>query len=274
MLRRRRPNVMAGVGAVLWLVVVAVPLYYLVAASLRGSEDYLSGNPLALPANPTLENYRSVLAGGFGRYLLNNIIVTAGAVAIVLACAVPAAYAVTRSSSRFVQRGFTLLLMGLAIPAQATIIPVYLIITNLRLYDTLLAVILPTAAFALPVATLVMTNSLRDVPKELYEAQEIDGAGPLRTLFNLVLPLAKPAVVTVGIYTALMAWNGFIFPLVLTQSAETRTLTLGLWEFQGQFGTNVPGLLAAVTLSVLPIFVVYLVGRRFLLSGLTAGFGR
>ena len=93
-------------------------------------------------------------------------------------------------------------------------------------------------------------------------------------LFTLVLPLARPALVTVSVFTALGAWNGFLFPLVLTQSDSTRVLTLGLFNFQGQFGTNVPGLLAAVTLSVLPIFALYLVGRRFLVGGLTAGFGR
>jgi xylobiose transport system permease protein len=108
----------------------------------------------------------------------------------------------------------------------------------------------------------------------LYEAQEIDGAKAWTTLIRLVLPLARPAIVTVAVFTGLTAWNGFLFPLVLTQSESTRVLTLGLWNFQGQFGTNVPALLAAVTLSVLPIFAVYLIGRRFLLGGLTAGFGK
>jgi xylobiose transport system permease protein len=272
--RRQRPNLVAGIGAALWLLVVVVPLYYLLTGSVRGRSEYLTGDSLSLPENPTLDNYATVLEGGFTTYLLNNIIVTVGTVAIVVLCAVPCAYAVARSSSPVIKYGFTMLLMGLAIPAQATIIPVYLIITRLHLYDSLLAIILPTAAFALPVATLVLVNSLRDVPRELYEAQEIDGASPWQTLTNLVLPLAKPAVVTVVIYTSLQAWNGFLFPLVLTQSTDTRVLTLGLWEFQGQFGANVPGLLAAVTLSVLPIFVVYLIGRRFLLSGLTAGFGK
>ncbi|MGX7829528.1 carbohydrate ABC transporter permease [Actinokineospora sp. 24-640] len=272
--RRTRPNVVAGIGSMLWLVVVIVPMYYLLTGSLRSRGEYLTGDSLALPENPTLDNYGTVLQGGFGQYLLNNIIVTVGTVAIVVALAVPAAYAVARSTSPIVRYGFTLLLMGLAIPAQATIIPVYLLITRMHLYDSLTAIILPTAAFALPVATLVMTNSLRDVPRELYEAQELDGASAFQTLRHLVLPLAKPAVVTIVIYTALTAWNGFLFPLVLTQSTDTRVLTLGLWEFQGQFGANVPGLLAAVTLSVLPIFAVYLIGRRFLLTGLTAGFGK
>jgi raffinose/stachyose/melibiose transport system permease protein/xylobiose transport system permease protein len=271
---RRRPNWLAGLLATVWLVLVAVPLYYLVTGSLRTRQEYLSTNPLVPPSNPTLENYQTVLEGGFLTYLLNTVVVTAATVAIVVALSVPAAYAVARNTGRFVQRGFSLMLVGLAIPAQAAIIPVYLMITQLRMYDTLLAIILPTAAFAMPVALLVMVTSLRDIPGELYEAQTLDGASPLRVLRHLVLPLARPAITTVAVFTSLTAWNGFLFPLVLTQSEGTRVLTLGLWDFQGQFGTNVPGLLAAVTLSVVPIFVLYLIGRRYLLSGLTAGFGK
>ncbi|MGM1059376.1 carbohydrate ABC transporter permease [Saccharothrix sp. Mg75] len=271
---KSRPNWPAGLFALVWLAIVLGPLLYLVTVSLRTRSEYLGKSAWSVPDALTLDNYVTVLTGGFGQYLLNNVVVTAATVAIVVCIAVPCAYAVARSASGFVQRGFTLLLIGLAIPAQATIIPIYLLITRMNLYDTLLAIILPTAAFALPVATLVLTNSLRDVPRELYEAQAIDGAGPFRVLVSLVLPLARPAIMTVVVYTALNAWNGFLFPLVLTQSESTRVLTLGLWDFRGQFGTNVPALLAAVTLSVLPIFAVYLMGRRFLLSGLTAGFGK
>jgi ABC-type glycerol-3-phosphate transport system permease component len=170
---------------------------------------------------------------------------------------------------------FSVMLMGLAIPAQATIVPVYLIITRLHVYDTLLAVILPTAAFSLPMAILVLTSTMRDIPGELYEAMTMDGAAALQTLRSLVLPLSRPGLVTIGIYTALGAWNGFIFPLVLTQSDARRTVTLGLWNYQGQQGgVNVPATMAAVLLSLLPLLVAYLFGRRQLLSGLTAGFGK
>ena len=271
---RERPNWLAGVLALVWFVVVMVPLYYLISGSLRTRQDYLTDNPLKLPSSPTLENYRSVFDGGFGRYFLNNVVVTVGTVLIVVLLTVPAAYSVARNASPAVQRGFSIMLIGLAVPAQAVIIPVLLLINQLHLYDTLLAIILPTAAFALPVSMLVMTNSLRDIPNELYEAQTLDGASAFGVLRSLVLPLAKPAVTTVAVFTAMGAWNGYLFPLVLTQSAEQRTLTLGLTTFQSQFGTNVPGLLAAVTLSLVPIFVVYLFGRRYLLSGLTAGFGK
>jgi len=269
-----RQNYAGGAAAAAWLVVAAVPLYFVIGASLRTKADYLDAGPLAPPTHPVLSNYGTVFSSGFGHYLANNIIVTAAVVALVLGLAAPAAYAIVRSRSRLVSAGFSVMLMGLAIPAQATIIPVYLIITRLHLYDTLTAVVLPSVAFALPMSILVLTSTLRDIPAELYEAMTVDGANAARVFRTLVLPLTRPGLVTVGIYTALGAWNSFIFPLVLTQSDARRTLTLGLWNFQGQHGIDVPATMAAVVLSLLPLFGAYLVGRRHLLSGLTAGFSK
>jgi xylobiose transport system permease protein len=271
---RWRPNLLGGLGAGAWLVVVGVPLYFLAVTSVRASSDYLSEGPTAPPSSLTAENYVEVLTSEFPRYFVNNVLVTAACVAIVLVLALPAAYAIVRSRSRAVSAGFSVLLLGLAVPAQAVIVPLYLMITQLRLYDSLLAIVLPTAAFALPLSVVVLTSSLRDLPEELFEAATIDGAGPARTLFSLVLPLSRPGLATVGIFTALQAWNGFLFPLVLTQDPAVRVLTLGLWDFQGQYGTDVPLVTAAVTLSLAPLLVVYLLGRRYLLAGLTAGAGK
>lgn len=272
--RAARPNVAAGVGAAIWLVIVGVPLYYLVASSLRPRDEYLDAGPLG-PPGTSFGNYADVLGSGFVTYLVNNVIVTVGTVAIVLVLAAPAAYAIVRSRSRLVGTSFSVMLLGLAIPAQAAIVPLYLLITRLHLYDSLLAIILPTAAFALPMCILVLTSQMRDIPAELYESMSLDGASPARVLTRLVLPLSRPGLVTIGIYTALQAWNGFIFPLVLTQDPSVRTVTLGLWDFQGTQGTqDVPAVLAAVTLSLLPLLVLYLFGRRHLLGGLTAGFGK
>jgi raffinose/stachyose/melibiose transport system permease protein len=102
----------------------------------------------------------------------------------------------------------------------------------------------------------------------------LDGASEWRTLWNLAFPLTRPALVTVAIYNGLQIWNGFLLPLILTQSPDQRTLPLALWTFQGQFGVNVPAVLASVVLTTLPILVLYVVGRRQLLSGLTAGFSK
>jgi raffinose/stachyose/melibiose transport system permease protein len=164
--------------------------------------------------------------------------------------------------------------MGLAIPLQATIIPVYLIIIRLKLYDTLLAIILPSIAFAVPLSVLVLSNFVRDVPKELFESMRMDGATEWGTLWHLAFPLTRPALVTVTIYNGLAIWNGFLLPLILTQSPIQRTLPLALWTFQGQYSVNVPAVLASVVLTTLPILILYAIGRRQLLSGLTAGFSK
>jgi xylobiose transport system permease protein len=163
---------------------------------------------------------------------------------------------------------FRLFLMGVAIPAQAVVVPLYLMIAKLNLYDSLLAVILPTAAFAMPVSVLILTGTLRDISEDLYEAMALDGASATRMLFQLVIPMTKGGISTVVIYAALQAWNGFIFPLIFTQSDGPRVLTLGLFNYVSQFGVNIPALLASVVLSGIPIFAVYLVARRALVGGL------
>ena len=167
-----------------------------------------------------------------------------------------------------------MLLLGIAIPIQATIVPVYYLIVRMGLYDTLWALILPSIAFAVPISVLIMVNFVRDIPKELFESMRLDGTSEWSMLWRLVAPLTKPAIITVAIYDGLTVWNGFLFPLVLTQSSDKRVLPLSLWSFQGSFSVNIPAVLAAVVLSVLPLVAAYAVGRRYLVAGLTAGFSK
>ena len=274
MAARTRPNVVGGTLGWLWLVFVLVPIYYIVVTSLRDRSTFWTENPLLPPAHPTLRAYGTVLENRFMLYFGNSAIVTVATTAIVVTICLMAAYYIVRSRTRLAQRSFSLILLGLAIPLQATIIPVYYMITRLHLYDTLLALILPSVAFAVPITVLILVNFVRDVPRELFESMRVDGAGDWRMLGQLVLPLARPAIITVAIYDALNVWNGFLFPLVLTQSTATRVLPLSLWTYQGEFQTDTPAVLAAVVLSALPIVVAYVLGRRQLVSGLTAGFGK
>jgi raffinose/stachyose/melibiose transport system permease protein len=183
-----------------------------------------------------------------------------------------AAYVIVRNRQPASRRLFNVLLLGIAIPLQGVIVPVYYLIVKVGLYDTLWAIILPSIAFAIPLTVLILVNFLRDVPNELFESMRLDGATDWRMLWTLVVPLSKPAIITVAIYDALNVWNGFLFPLILTQSSDKRVLPLSLWSFQGEFSSNIPAVLAAVVLSVLPMMAAYAVGRRQLVSGLTAGF--
>ena len=272
---RGRPNWLGGAAAWLWLVVVMLPIYWIVITSFKTQVNYFATNPLAPPADPTLANYQLVVQSNFARYFLNSTVVTLGAVVPAVLISFMAAFAVVRAGhSRFLRPVYALFLMGLAIPLQATIIPVYLIIIRLHLYDTLLAIILPSIAFAIPLSVLVLSNFIRDVPKELFESMRMDGASEWGTLWKLAFPLTRPALVTVTIYNGLQIWNGFLLPLILTQDPAQRTLPLALWTFQGQYSINVPAVLASVVLTTLPILILYAVGRRHLLSGLTAGFGK
>ncbi|SEE86366.1 carbohydrate ABC transporter permease [Jiangella alba] len=271
---RETPNVLGALGGLVWVVVTIVPVYYLVLTSLRRQQDYYTENPLLPPADPTLDAYRLVLENDFLRYLGNSVVVTVAAVAVILTVSLMASYYVVRAGTPLSRGTLRLALLGLAIPVQATIIPVYYLIVRLGLYDSLLALILPAIAFAVPISVLIIVNFVRDIPAELFESMRADGAGHGRILLALVLPLSKPALLTVGIYQALQVWNGFLFPLILTQSSSVRVLPLSLWTYQGQFAVNVPAVLAAVTLSALPVLAAFVVGRRQLVSGLTAGFGK
>jgi raffinose/stachyose/melibiose transport system permease protein len=268
-------NWAGGVAGWLWLAVVVVPIYWLIITSLKQQSEYFITNPMLPPSDPTLDNYRMVLEAGFANYFLNSVIVTLGTVVPAVAISFMAAYAIIRGSGqRFLRMTNSLFLMGLAIPLQAVIIPVYLIIIRLQMYDTLTAIILPSIAFAIPLSVLVLSNFIRDVPRELFESMRVDGASEWGTLLHLALPLTRPALVTVAIYHGLATWNGFLLPLILTQNQDLRVLPLALWSFQGQYTINVPAVVASVVLTALPILVLYAIGRRQLLSGLSAGFSK
>ncbi|WP_116948861.1 carbohydrate ABC transporter permease [Jiangella endophytica] len=271
---RETPNVLGALGGLVWVVVTIVPVYYLVLTSLRRQQDYFVENPLLPPADPTLDAYRLVLENDFLRYLGNSLVITVASVVVILTVSLMASYYLVRAGTPLSRGTLRLVLLGLAIPVQATIIPVYYLIVRLGLYDTLVALILPAVAFAIPISVLIIVNFVRDIPAELFESMHADGAGHGRVLVALVLPLSRPALLTVGIYQALQVWNGFLFPLILTQSSSVRVLPLSLWTYQGQFAVNVPAVLAAVTLSALPVLAAFIVGRRQLVSGLTAGFGK
>lgn len=269
-----RPNVLGAVGAWVWLAVIILPIYYIFVTSLRPQADYYTENPLSWPSNATLDAYVRVLENDFLLFFVNSVVVTAAAVAASLAVSLMAAYVVVRSRDWFGRNLFRVALLGIAIPIQAAIIPVYYLIVQLGLYDTLAALILPSIAFAIPLTLLILTNFLRELPESLFESMRMDGATEWKILLRLVLPLSRPALATVGVYQALQVWNGFLVPLVLTQSSSTRVIPLSLWSFQGQFGVDVPAVLAAVVLSVLPMLAAYILARRQLVSGLTAGFGK
>jgi raffinose/stachyose/melibiose transport system permease protein len=258
--------------ALIWLVVVGAPIYYMVVVSIEPTSEFLATNPW-LPSGATLDNYGAVFDSGFARYLLNSVIVAGATTVLAVAVSLLAAYAIVIHTSRATGFVFRAFLIGFAVPIQALIIPLYLELLRLSLYDSLLGLILPMAAFSLPITILVLANFLREVPLSLVDAMRLDGAGPLRILWSLALPISLPAVATVAIFDFVTSWNNFLFPLILTQSPDKATVPLSVFSFQGNHFANVPQIMASVALATAPLLVLYLFARRRLISGLAAGFG-
>ena len=273
-IKGKQINIAGGLLGWIWLAVVVVPVYYILVTSVRNQNDLFSQNPLSLPSHVTFDAYRRVFQNHFLRYIWNSVFVTVFTVAIILLVTFMVAYMIVRRNDKWSRRVYKFIITGLAIPMQAVIIPVYYLIIRIGLYDTLWALILPSAAFAIPISVMILTNFLRDIPQSLFEAMSVDGASEFMTMTKLAVPMVRPAIITVAIYDGLNVWNGFLFPLILTQSADNRVIPLSLWLFQGQFTVDTPGILAAVVISVLPILTAYIFGRKQMVAGLTAGFSK
>ena len=272
MLSSRLWEIAPVILGLLWLIFSIYPIIYMLFTSFRPQSAMYSDAPWSFPSRPTLENYANVLKNGFITYFANTVFVTVSSVCLIVIVSLLAAYAISQVHNVFTQSVFNLFLLGLAIPLQATIIPIYAIVSDLHLYDTLIALILPSIAFGIPLSILVLVTYVRDIPKELHESMILDGASHFRILMSLVIPLSRSAIVTVIIYETIQVWNSFLFPLVLTQSDNVAVLPLSLANFQGEFSSDIPAIMAAVFLSATPIILLYIFGRRQLLGGLLAGF--
>lgn len=267
-------NLLFTLFGVIWLIIGCYPVFYILTTSLRSQNGYLLGNPWVPPIHPTFQNYAQVIQSGFLRSFINSAIVSVSTVLLIVVFSLLLSYVVVRTRNRAVRTVFNWFVVGLAIPVQAAIIPVYILITKLGLYDTLLGMILPMVAFALPLSTLILVNFVRDIPNELYEAMGIEGANDFQIVFRLVAPLARPALISVAVYQFVQSWNNFLFPLVLTQSAGVRVLPLAIVQFQGEHTMDVPVTMAAVVFSAIPLFLAYIFGGRYLRQGMLAGFGK
>ncbi|MBV9288034.1 MAG: carbohydrate ABC transporter permease [Hyphomicrobiales bacterium] len=257
-----------------WLVITIYPLYYIAMVSFETRQSFSSNQSLLVPSGVTGANYATTFENGILHYFLNSVIVTIACMAGVLVVSLPLAYAIARLRNRYTAAVFRLLLLGLAVPIQACIIPIYVLMIHIGLYNTLFGLIPAQVAFGIPITVLILVNFIRDIPQDLFAAMRLDGVGDLGLIWHLVTPLSRPALTTVAIYNAIQTWNNFLFPLVLTQSSDVQTLPLALQSFEGQFGIDIPGLMAAVVLSALPVILLYVFAQRQLVGGLTAGFGK
>ncbi|MDP9589865.1 UNVERIFIED_ORG: raffinose/stachyose/melibiose transport system permease protein [Shinella zoogloeoides] len=256
-----------------YTLVAVFPVFLTLINSMK-SRNAIFRNPMQLPTTETFDlvGYTTVLGqGDFASYFQNSFIVTVAAIALVLLFGAMAAFAL--SEYRF--RGNTLmglyLALGIMIPIRLGTVAILQGMVATGLVNTLTALILVYTAQGIPLAVFILSEFMRTVSDDLKNAGRIDGLSEYAIFFRLVLPLVRPAMATVAVFTMIPIWNDLWFPLILAPSEATKTVTLGSQLFIGQFVTNWNAVLAALSLAILPVLILYLVFSRQLIRGITSG---
>jgi len=264
-------------NAIMWIVLgfflfyTIAPLVWLVISSLKTNGE-LMGAPLALPKTLQFQNYKNAFeVSGLGRLFLNSIIVSITATILNVTVGSMASYAIARYDFKGKELIFTLISAGIMVPVSALMVPVFILIKNLGLYDTKLALILTYSAMGLPLSIFIIRGFMNTIPRELEEAGVIDGCNFYQIFSKIILPLSRAGIVTAITFQFLYCWNEFIYAMLLTSSQTNRTVQVGIRFFSNQFTTDYTSMFAAITISIIPAIAGYVVFQKQIISGLTSG---
>jgi ABC-type glycerol-3-phosphate transport system permease component len=250
------------------------PVWFILQTSLKTNQDYLL-KPLTFPLHPIISNFLTTFSSfPVARWTLNSVIVAAVSVLCSTGIALLASYAMVFSKMRGVNFLLTTNIAFMVIPPVTLLIPMFILMVNLHLINTLSSVIIFYVGLFVPFSVFFLTNFMRSVPFELIEAAKIDGLSPFAILRRIVVPLSSAAMFTLMLVNIIYAWNELLIALVFLQQQESRTLMSGLALFQGRYSTNQPLVMAGAFVSVVPILVLYIFGQRFFVKGMMAGMGK
>lgn len=249
-------------------IVVAIPLLWMISTSLKPLDEVFSFEIKWFPSEPTWENYQQVWTLlPFGRYFLNSIlvsvVVTLGAL-LISSCA---GFAFARLQFPFRDQLFLLYLGAMMIPIEITVVPNFILMRYLGWIDSYQGIIAPQLFNVF--GTFLMRQFFMSLPKDLENAAKIDGAGYFKIFFTIALPLTKPALSALGIFAFMGSWNNFLWPLIITNSEELRTIPVALLSFQGEFTTHWPILMAAAGSALIPVLMVYFIAQKQFIRGIT-----
>ena len=265
-------RVVIYIGLILWLLVNLFPVYWMFTFSLKSNPEIFGENVIGLPKEWLWSNYESALkTGNMPRYFLNSAIVAVATILITLAVALMATFALTRliwKRRRTLNKFF---MLGLTIPIHASIVPVYVTLSRLHLLNTYWALIIPYSAFSLAMAILVCTGFMNEIPRDLDESACIDGCSVWGIFFTIIVPMMKPAVATVGIYTFLQCWNELMFANIFISKSVLRTLPVGVQALSGQYTTEWGPIGAALVLATFPTLFMYIFLSKKIQDSFIAG---
>ncbi|BDI29557.1 sugar ABC transporter permease [Capsulimonas corticalis] len=249
------------------------PLIWMVTTSLKAPEDIINGLGAMrwLPHPATLANFHQVLTNvqefPVWRWTGNSLFISLATTLLIVVVDSLAAFSYSRLSWKGRDKIFAMLVATMMVPGQVLLIPTYLLIRNLQWFDTYWALIIPAASSAFGV--FLLRQFFMTIPKELEEAARLDGCGPLGVFRHVILPLSKPAIATLAIFTFMGTWNAFEGPLIFTNSQEMRTLPIGITIFQGHYNAEYGPLMAAATLAAIPILIAFLMFQKHIIKGIS-----
>jgi raffinose/stachyose/melibiose transport system permease protein len=259
------------IAAFLTTAFVATPILFALLGGFKDNQQ-LRENALGLPSPWNVENYTDVLASGtFWQQVFSSVFIALITTFIVVACSAMVAFVFARYAFRGREGLFTLFAAGMMFPFAVAVLPLFIILRTFELLNSPMGVILPQAAFGLPLTIIILRTFFRSIPGEVEEAATIDGAGPWLFFTRILLPMSRPVLATVSVLALVGSWNSFLLPLVVLQRSTWWTLPLGVTQFSGQYASDTAKVLAFVMLAMLPALVFYGFAERHLISGLTTG---
>ena len=257
--------------AVVVLLVIVVPLSFSIIGGFR-SNAQLAADPVALPNPWIFSNYQTALTdSSFYGWVKNSVLIALITTALVLPAASLAAFVIARYRFRGREFFFALFTLGLLFPVAVAILPLFITLRQTGLLNSPLGIALPQAAFGLPLSIVILRPFFRSIPRDLEDAAAIDGCGPLRFYWSVVLPLSRPVLSTIAVLTVVGSWNAFLLPLLVLIQPEQWTLPLGINNISAQYVTDTAMILAYTTLAMIPALIFYFIAQRQIVSGLTAG---
>ena len=257
---------------VIWSIINLFPIYFMFTFSLKGNDEIFGENIIGLPKHWLWSNYSSALStGNMALYFVNSLLVTAISIGISIIAAMMATYALTRIKWKLSKITNAFFMLGLTIPLQASIVPVYVVLSKLHWLNKYSTLIVPYSAFTLSMSILICTGFMVDIPYDLDEAAIIDGCGLFGTFFKIIMPLMKPALSTVGIYAYLQCWNEFMFANVFISDQKHRTLPVGIKALSGAYTTDWGPIGAALVIATFPTLIAYVFLSRKIQDSFIAG---
>ena len=261
-------------GALAGLVVVIIyPLLWMVLSGFKTNQEIFA-NPFSLPGSLRWENYQTAWEQGVFRYFGNSVLVTVVSVVTTTMVSAWAAYGLTRLELPLNQGVLLVILGGLMLAPTVALVPLFRLLQSLDLFNTQAALIVLYTAFRVPFTTFLIRAYMIDMPREVDEAAKIDGAGSAQIFWRIILPMCRPILVSAALLQALFAWNEFVFALAFISDDSRKTLPVGLMSMQSRLTTDWPVVFAGLTLAALPMMLLFLIGQRQFLRGLTEGFAK